>query len=133
MTKMTLLFAALFTLCVGARAHEGHAHDEAKEASGKPAAGATFEGEVVDLACYMADNDAGSKHAKCGKMCLTKDHVAAGLLAADGKLYALVEDHGAMKAMAKVRELGAEKVRITGSQVSKGGLQAIVVKDVAKL
>lgn len=132
MLKKTMLLAGALVLAaaVGARAHEGHGmHDESKES----AAAGTFTGEVLDLACYLAHGSAGKEHQKCGKMCLTKDHVAAGLLTEDGKVYALVDDHKAMKAMLKVRELAAEKVKITGKEVTRGGLQAILVSDVEKL
>ena len=130
MKKLLLLSAALtLGLCAAARAHEGHHHDEAKEA----AVSGTYTGEILDLACYLSHGTAGKDHQKCSKMCLTKDHVSAGLLTEDGKVFALVDDHKAMKAMDKVRELAAEKVKITGKQVSKGGLQAILVSDVQKL
>lgn len=131
--KKTLLLssALLLAVAVGARAHEGHGMHDMKDM--KDAASGTYTGEVLDLACYFAHGAAGGDHQKCGKMCLTKDHTAAGLLTGDGKIYALVDDHKAMKAMQKVRELADDKVKITGHEVTKGGLQAIVVSDVQKL
>lgn len=129
-----LVFGAVLALGSGVPAHEGHKHEEGKQAA--PAADVvTLEGEVLDLSCYLAhpETGRGKEHKKCAKMCLVEKKVSAGLLTADGSVYLLVEDHDHEKAFKPVRDLAAEQVRVTGRKVSKGGVQGILVQKVEKL
>lgn len=110
--------------------HEGH-HDAEHGAGGKEI---TAKGELVDMACFMAHEGKGKKHADCGKMCV-KGGSPLGILTADGKVYLLVEDHSSVKAKkpyAQAKELVGDSVTIKGDAYERGGVQAIVVETVAK-
>lgn len=128
------IFAIALSTFVGAGfawSHEGH-HDAEHGAGGKEV---SVKGELVDMACYMAHEGKGKKHAECGKMCVLKNGAPLGLLAADGKVYLLIEDHSAAKAKkpyAQAKELVAETVTVKGDAYERGGVQAIVVESVAK-
>jgi hypothetical protein len=96
---------------------------------GKSSETKTVKGEVLDMACYMDHGAHGEKHAECAKTCLKKGS-PVGLLADNGQVYLLVEDHGSPDAYAKVRKEGAEKVTVTGKYNNRNGVQALVVEDV---
>lgn len=111
----------------------GQTRTQASEhgAGGKPV---TVKGELVDMACYMAHEGKGKKHAKCGKMCVLGG-APLGILGPGGAVYLLIEDHSSAKTKKpylQAKELVAESVTITGQTYQRGGVQAIVVENVAK-
>ena len=121
--------------------HEAH-HEEAKEGTamkmdaehGSGGKEISLKGELVDMACFMAHEGKGKKHAKCGKMCVMGG-APLGILTADGKVYLLVEDHSSAKSKkpyVQAKELVAETVTIKGDAYERGGVQAIVVESVTK-
>lgn len=126
------ILAFVLSLVAGtgaAWAHEGH--DSEHGAGGMEM---TVKGELVDMACYMAHEGKGKKHAECGKMCV-KGGAPLGLVTPDGKTYLLVEDHSSAKAKkpyAQAKEMVADTVTIKGDMYSRGGVQAIVVESVTK-
>lgn len=94
----------------------------------------TLTGELIDMACFMAHEGRGKKHAKCAQQCVLGG-APVGLLTGDGKVYLLVEDHSTPKAKkpyAQAKELVAETVTIMGHAYERGGVQAIVVESVKK-
>lgn len=129
--KKSLLVAVMSVVALSgwAWSHEGH---DAEHGSGGMEM--TVKGELVDMACYMAHEGKGKKHAECGKMCV-KGGSPLGLVTADGKTYLLVEDHSSVKARkpyAQAKELVADNVTIKGDMYERGGVQAIVVESVSK-
>ncbi len=128
-----VLFAFALSILAGgglAWSHEGH-HDAEHGAGGKEI---VAKGELVDMACYMAHEGKGKKHAACGKMCVTGGS-PLGIVTGDGKVYLLVEDHATAKAKkpyAQAKELVGDTVTIKGDTYERGGVQAIVVESVAK-
>ena len=129
--KRTLIVSLLgLLLGAGAQAHEGH-HDAEHGAGGKEV---SVKGELVDMACFMAHEGKGKKHADCGKMCV-QSGAPLGIVTPDGKVYLLVEDHSTAKAKkpyAKAKELVADTVTVKGDAYERGGVQAIVVESVTK-
>lgn len=135
------LLAAVLTLAPAAfvGAHGDHKHGEHEEAGAKAAAGdkvaaadtKTVEGDIVDLACYLAHGEKGEKHMKCAKQCIIGG-APAGLLDAEGKLYLLVEDHANPKPYGQMKKLAGEKAKVTGRVVQKNGMQAMIVGSAAK-
>lgn len=127
---MNKLKIALLASClaVPVLAHEGHKHDESKEA----VKAQTVSGEMLDMACYMNNGEKGAKHAKCAEMCVTGG-APLGLLTKDGKVYLLVNDHANEKAFAEAKVLAGASAKVTGKIVSRGGVQAIVVAKAEKL
>ncbi len=117
--------------------HHGAKEGAAMKVDAEHGAGAkkiTVKGELVDMACFMAHEGKGKKHAKCAKMCVMGG-APLGILAADGKVHLLVEDHSSAKAKKpylQAKELVAETVTIKGAAYERGGVQAIVVESVDK-
>ena len=130
MKKILCAFVLSSVVAVGlAWSHEGH--DAEHGSGGKEVA---VRGELVDMACYMAHEGKGKKHADCAKMCMLNG-APLGILTHDGAVYLLVEDHSSVKSKkpyAKARELVAETVTIHGDAYQRGGTQAIVVESIAQ-
>lgn len=129
--KKSLLVAVLSVVALSgwAWSHEGHDGEH-----GSGGMEMTVKGELVDMACYMAHEGKGKKHAACGKMCV-KEGAPLGVVAPDGKTYLLVEDHTSVKTRkpyAQAKDLVAETVTIKGDMYERGGVQAIVVESVTK-
>lgn len=136
MRKVIAVVLLSSVVCGGlAWSHEGH-HDGAKTDAEHGAGGMemTVKGELVDMACFMAHEGKGKKHAECGKMCVMGG-APLGISTTDGKVYLLVEDHSSAKAKkpyAEAKKLVAETVTIKGDMYARGGVQAIVVESVSK-
>ena len=132
MKKSIYALVLSVVVCSGvAWSHEGH-HDAEHGAGGKEV---TVKGELVDMACFMAHDGKGKKHAECGKMCVLTNGTPLGIVTPDGKVYLLVEEHSSPKARkpyAEARKLVAETVTIKGDAYERGGVQAIVVESVVK-
>lgn len=128
MNAMKTMLAVLL-LGAPAMAHEGHDHGAVKAASGKTT---TVKGELLDLACYMAGEEKGAKHAECAGMCVAGGS-PLGVLAADGKVYLLVNDHHDEKPYAAAKTLAGMKATVTGRLVTRGGLPAIIVASAEKM
>ncbi len=141
--RKSIIVGMLSVLVLGGLAwsHEGH-HDEAKAGQGAKVDAehgtggkeVTVKGELVDMACYMAHEGKGAKHAKCAKMCVLGGS-PLGILTGDGKVYLLVEDHSSAKAKkpyAQAKEMVGDSVTIKGDAYERGGVQAIAVESVTK-
>jgi len=130
MKKSIYVFVLSAAVCSGlAWSHEGH--DAEHGTGGKEI---TVKGELVDMACYIAHEGKGAKHADCGKMCVLGGS-PLGILTSDGAVYLLVEDHSSAKSkkpFSEAKKLVAETVTIKGDMYQRGGVQAIVVESVAK-
>lgn len=132
MKKFIFAFALSILAGVGL-SWSGEGHSGAKHGVGGKEL--VVKGELVDMACYMAHEGKGKKHAECARMCVLKNGTPLGLLTSDGKVYLLIEDHSGAKTRkpyAQAKELVSETVTITGESHTRGGVQAIVVKAVAK-
>ena len=149
---MALALAGLF-VAGAAWAHEGADHKkeagtkasdkddgmkgmDMKEMDMKAAPGktVTVTGEVLDMDCYMNEGASGKDHQSCAVMCL-KNGGPVGLLTEDGKAYFLTgnEDKGKMKYYDSVRELGGQKVKITGVIQARGGSLCLRVDSSEKI
>lgn len=122
--RMVTMFAAAALAVAGlaVSAHEGHDHGK----------GVTVQGEVLDMACYVAHDGKGPSHAACAKKCL-KQGQPMGLLAKDGTVYILFADHADGTAYDKTKEFGGANVEIQGEPADKGGFKGITVKSVKPL
>ena len=127
-----LLLAMTVALASTSWAHDGKKHDNPERGAGGK--DVTVTGELVDMACFMAHEGRGKKHAKCAEQCVLGG-APVGLVTDDGKVYLLVEDHSTPKAKkpyAQAKEMVAETVTITGHAYERGGVQAVVVESVKK-
>ncbi|OIO05719.1 MAG: hypothetical protein AUJ52_13205 [Elusimicrobia bacterium CG1_02_63_36] len=118
MKRMTMLAAVLALAGAGtlaakdAKDMKGHGHHDAKMMGNGEKV--TLKGEVIDLSCYMSHEAKGKKHASCAKSCVLDKGLPIGLLTEEGKVFMLIEDHGAAKAYKQVKQLAAEQVEIRG-------------------
>lgn len=126
------LAIAFLAGALGLSAHEAHKHGAGQKGHAGAGQALTFQGEVLDMVCYMAHEGKGAKHKKCAKMCLVGG-APTGLLTADGQVYLLVEDHDNKEPYAKLKNFAAEQVRVKGRVFKRGGVQAIVVEEVQKV
>lgn len=92
----------------------------------------TLQGEVLDLACWVAHGGQGPEHAKCAQAC-AKGGQPIGLLASDGTVYVLYASHSDATAFQQTKEHAGSKVEITGLKASKGGIQGLEVQSVKAL
>lgn len=135
MTIRPLALAAAFLFSLGAVAGDGHDHAKAPAAGhGAHAAGKdiTIRGEILDMACWVAHEGKGPKHAACAQKCL-KDGQPVGLLTQDGTVYLLFGDHADTSAYSQARGLGAKNVEIRGEVTDRAGIHGLTVKSVKAL
>ncbi len=88
----------------------------------------TIKGEVLDLSCYMDHDAMGDSHQKCAQGCLDKG-LPAGILAENGQVYLLLEDHDLADVYQNTLKHAAEKVTISGTVINKNGVQSLIVKE----
>jgi hypothetical protein len=88
-----------------------------------------LSGEVLDLSCFMASGAKGEGHKQCAASCINNG-MPIGLLASDGKVYLLVEDHKNKEPYQKLKEHAAEQVAVTGKYFERNGMPAIVIGKV---
>jgi hypothetical protein len=86
----------------------------------------TVQGEVVDMACYMAKGSRGAAHKACAVMC-AKRGVPIGVLTDAGELYLLLDDHNNEDPYEAVKKLAGERAEVTGKKINKQGVAGIVV------
>lgn len=129
---LTLALAPAVIRAAGGHDHGKMTHKMEKGKQRKQGKSVTLQGEIIDMACYMAHEGKGKKHRKCAKTCVLGG-VPAGLLTADGSVYLLLENHGNKIPYKQAAELAGRKAEITGKKYVRGGLPAIVVEKVKKL
>jgi hypothetical protein len=111
-TAVSLSFATILMLtCLAAAAdhHEG-----------------SWTGEVVDLACYVAQGAQGADHSGCAKSCV-KNGQPMGLLTDDGTLVLLAADHKNGEPYEALKDLAGSKAEVTGTLAEKDGMKVVTV------
>jgi hypothetical protein len=104
-------------VAVAALAHEGH--------EGKAI---TVVGQVVDTGCYLSHDSKGPEHLTCAEAC-AKAGVPLAILDESGKLYIpIAADH--KNPNLKLMPFLEKKVKVTGSGLTKGGVNGIAIKTV---
>ncbi len=103
-------------------AGKGHAHGEE----------VTVQGEILDMACFVAHDGKGASHAECARKCL-KEGQPMGLLAPDGEVYLLFADHADARAYNEAKTFAGKKVELKGEPASKGVFKGITVHGVKPL
>lgn len=92
----------------------------------------TVQGEIVDLACYMAKGSHGAAHKSCAQMC-AKRGAPIGVLTDAGDVYLLVDDHNNPDPYEAAKKLAGDRVQLNGKKFSKQGIASIVVGSVKSL
>ena len=112
------------TVAVGVAAQQGH-HE------GGSASDISVVGEVIDPVCYLTHGSLGKQHKGCAEACVKQGVALAILEAKTGQVFvSLPADHS--NPNAKLKDFVAERVKVTGTLYSKGGLKGIHVKTVAR-
>ncbi len=105
-------------------AHEGESHGGGQEHGG---ATQVVTGEVVDLACYLAEGLKGPGHRDCAEKCI-KSGLPVGILSGDQVYLAMGSEHG--PANATLAPLAAKQVTVEGNVTERNGVHLIAIKKV---
>jgi hypothetical protein len=98
-----------------------------KSVAKAPAKTASWTGEIVDMSCYTANGATGEKHGhECGAKCVANG-TPMGLLTSNGKVMLLVLDHDNADPYNACKAWVGDKVEVTGTMASRGGINAIDV------
>ena len=111
---VSLLAVVLCMLAIGV-ARAAHAQEDV-----------TVQGEILDMACYMAKGSKGAGHKACAQMCAKKG-VPIGILTDAGEVYLLLDDHNNPDPYDDAKKLAGERAEITGKRFTKQGVASIVV------
>jgi hypothetical protein len=121
--QVTSRFRILFTIFALCGFMFSAAAIQAKDGEGEEV---TVKGEVLDLSCFMAGGAKGEGHKGCAEKCLNSG-MPMGLLAADGKVYLLVEDHKNADPYQSLKKQPAAQVSVTGKYFMRNGMPGIVI------
>lgn len=86
----------------------------------------TWTGEVLDLACHVAQGAHGADHAGCAKSCV-KNGQPMGLLTKDGTVVLLAADHKDGKPYEALKDLAGQNAEVQGSLAERGGIKVVTV------
>jgi len=86
----------------------------------------SWTGEVVDLACYVAQGAKGADHAGCAKACV-KAGQPMGLLTDDGTLVLLAADHKDGEPFESLKEMAGSNATVMGTLAEKDGMKVVTV------
>lgn len=86
----------------------------------------SWTGEVMDLACYIAQGAHGADHSGCAKSCV-KNGQPMGLLTDDGTLVLLAADHKDGAPYEALKEMAGEQVVVMGALAEKDGMKVVTV------
>ncbi len=92
----------------------------------------TVQGEVLDMACYLAKGKKGPEHKSCALLC-AKGGVPMGVLTDSGDVYLLIDDHENNAPYEAVKKLAGGRAEISGQKFVKGGVASIMVTAVKGL
>jgi hypothetical protein len=92
----------------------------------------TVQGEIIDMACYMAKGSRGASHKACAQMCAKKG-VPIGVLTDGGEVYLLLDDHNNPDPYDSAKKLAGERAEVSGKKFSKQGVSSIVVAGIKGL
>ena len=86
----------------------------------------SWTGEVMDVACYVAQEAHGHDHAGCAKSCLEAGQ-PMGLLTDDGTLVLLAADHNDGAPYESLKELAGMQAQVTGTLSERDGMKVVTV------
>jgi len=94
--------------------------------------GTNWEGEIVDVACYVGLQHKDAQQGKCTKSCLL-DGTPIGLATSGGDLYLLLENSDNKKPYQLAKQTPAQKVRVFGRTYTRGGMKVLTVDQLETL
>jgi hypothetical protein len=97
-----------------------------------PASAEEFEGELVDLTCYLSavDKATGEAHKQCGLKCVKEGHQPMGLLTKDGNLYVVAISHEDATLFSALADKVNTQVKVMGKPLEQKGLKGIEVQKI---
>ena len=101
-------------------------------ATGRAQEDITVQGEILDMACYMAKGSVGPSHKACAVLCAKKG-VPIGVLTDTGEVYLLLDDHNNPDPYDDAKKLAGEHAKINGKKYNKQGVASIVVSEAKRL
>ena len=90
------------------------------------------EGELLDLACFVAQGARGANNALCARSHTSPSQPLA-LLTDAGEIHLLYADHESAYPHDRCRELAGRRARLTGVPASGHGLRVLAVRKVELL
>jgi len=94
--------------------------------AGVAVAADTLDGEILDMACYLADGAKGPAHKRCAQTC-AEHGMPLGLLSDDGSVYLLYPKHGKEEAFEAVKKLAGSAAHLTGESADRSGMKGFEV------
>jgi hypothetical protein len=91
----------------------------------------TITGEVLDMACYIADNLSGSEHAECAKTCIRKGLPVGIKSQDDGRVYLLVGSNNSLND--QLADYAAKTITVKGKIRSRDGFAMLDDVTIQKL
>jgi hypothetical protein len=88
----------------------------------------TVQGEIIDMACYMAKGSKGASHKACAQLC-AKRGVPIGVLTDAGEVFLLLDDHNNPDPYEAAKKLAGDRAEIAGKKFNKQGVASIVVNS----
>jgi hypothetical protein len=125
-TKTLLVLASVLVVLAGTGAIV------ADEKHAEHADQMTVQGEILDMACYVAHEAKGPDHAACAKRCV-KGGQPMGLLLEDGTVYLLYASHEDGSAFETAKGHAGQKVEITGVAATQAGIKGLEIHGVKPL
>ena len=125
MKKLSLFLVVLFTTGMMASSFS-------QEKSKKEMQEATITGEIIDVKCYLTGmmGGKGDEHKQCAIDCV-KGGLPIGILDdKTEKVYTVVPKKGMEGANTALMPFLAQKVKLTGTFVEKGGMKLFVYTNV---
>lgn len=92
----------------------------------------TVQGEILDMACYMAKDKKGPEHRSCAQLC-AKGGVPIGILTDAGEIFLLIDDHDNSDPYEAAKKLAGSRAEIAGKKFVKPGVAAILVMSAKPL
>lgn len=86
----------------------------------------TWTGEVLDLACYVAQGAEGADHAGCAKSCVEGGQ-PMGLKAEDGTVVLLTAHHKDGAPYEALKQLAGQTAEVTGELAERDGMKVVTV------
>ena len=85
----------------------------------------TLKGQVIDFACYFANNVTGGDHQQCAETCL-KNGATAGFKTKD-KTYVVIRDPMHQKDAADLTKFANKDAEVTANVFTRDGVQGIKI------
>jgi hypothetical protein len=127
-----LKIAAAIVILAGAAAFWSYSHPpQPQPRPSKIGTEISVTGEVLDMACYIADNLSGPEHAECAKTCIRKGLPVGIKSQDDGRVYLLVGSNNSLND--QLADYAAKTITVKGKIRSRDGFAMLDDVTIQKL